>query len=242
MLELRTETEEGLNRMQNDMDAAIEHLEMQLEDLRSKCSSIPLRSASELPFDGDSTHGHLVLFLATPPQKPKSESPDVCQHRGGNLFADPMVHTITPPVLSPAAPSSIPFAGQSVVPDTFGTSALPLSPDLSYLQGLPSFGSLPHQYPLDLLPATPPLRPLGFGGLGGSGGLGRSGFPRDQGLWVPTRSNLCSRFYGAHVTPPTPIPKVKVDAPDKFDGRVSKVNPSVCLTKVERWLRLRQIP
>ena len=36
LLELRAETEEGLNRIQKDMDDAIEHLEMQLADLRSK--------------------------------------------------------------------------------------------------------------------------------------------------------------------------------------------------------------
>ena len=54
LLELSTETEEGLNRMQKDMDHAIEHLEKHLEDFRSKFGSIPLRLASELPFDGDS--------------------------------------------------------------------------------------------------------------------------------------------------------------------------------------------
>ena len=110
LLELRTEPEEGLNRMQKDMDDAIEHLEMQLEDLRSKFSSFPLRPDSELPFDGDSTHGDSVLSLATPPQKPKSESPEVCQHQGGDLLANPMVHTVTPPLLSSDAPSSIPFS------------------------------------------------------------------------------------------------------------------------------------
>ena len=93
LLELRTETEEGLYRMQKDMDDAIEYLEMQLEDLHSKFGFIPLRPASELPFDGDSMHGDSVLSLAPPPQKPKSESPEVCQHHGGNSFADPMVHT-----------------------------------------------------------------------------------------------------------------------------------------------------
>ena len=66
LLELRTESEEGLNRMQKDMDDAIEHLEMQLEDLGLKFGSIPLRPASELPFDGDSTHGDSVLSLAAP--------------------------------------------------------------------------------------------------------------------------------------------------------------------------------
>ena len=77
LLELRMETEEGLNRMQKDMDDAIEHLKMQLENLCSKFDSIPLRLASELPFDGDSTHGDSVLSLAAPPEKPKPESSDV---------------------------------------------------------------------------------------------------------------------------------------------------------------------
>ena len=164
--ELRKETEEGLNRMQKDMDEAIEHLEMQLENLGSKFGSIPLHPASELPFDGDSTHGDSVLFLATPPQKPKSGSPEVCQHHGGDLFADPMVHTVTPPTLSSATQSSIPFVGQSGESETLGNSAPLPSLDLSYF---PSFGSLPHQSPLDPLPARPPLRPLGFGGLCGLG-------------------------------------------------------------------------
>ena len=71
LLELWTETEEGLNRMQKDMDDAIQHLEVQLEDLCSKFGSTPLHPASELPFYGDSTHGNFVLSLATPPQKSK---------------------------------------------------------------------------------------------------------------------------------------------------------------------------
>ena len=178
LLELRTESEEGLNRMQKDMDDAIERLEMQLEDLGSKFGSIPLRPASELPFDGDSTHGDYVLSLATPRHKPKSESPEVCQHHGGNLFPGPMVHIVTPPILSSAAPSSIPFVGQSGGSETLGNFAPLPSPDLSYL---PSFGSLPHQSPLDPLPATPPLRPLGFGGLSGSGILVGLGVPGGQG-------------------------------------------------------------
>ena len=40
-------------------------------------------------------------------------------------------------------------------------------------------------------------------------------------------------FYGAAFTP-----KVKVDAPDKFDGRPTKVKPYVWLTEVERWFCL----
>ena len=146
------------------MDDAIERLEMQLEDLGSKFGSIPLCPASELPFDGDSTHGDSVLSLATPPHKPKSESPEVCQHHGGNLFADPMVHIVSPPILSSAAPSLIPFVAQSGGSETLGNSAPPPSADLSYL---PSFGSLHQQSSLGPLQATPPLRPLGFGGLGG---------------------------------------------------------------------------
>ena len=62
LLELRMETEEGLNRMQKDMDDVIEHLEMQLEDLGSKFGSIPLRPTSELPFYGDSTHAILYCL------------------------------------------------------------------------------------------------------------------------------------------------------------------------------------
>ena len=141
LLELRMETEEGLNRMQKDMDDAIEHLKMQLEDLGSKFGSIPLHPASELPFDRDSMHGDSILSLAPPPQKPKSESPEVCQHHGANLFVDPMVHTVTPPILSSATPSSIPFVGQSGGSETLGNSASLPSPDLSHL---PSFGSLPY--------------------------------------------------------------------------------------------------
>ena len=78
LLELWTETKEGLNHMQKDMDDAIEHVEMQLEDLHSKFGSIPLHPAFELPFDGDSMHGDSVLSLAMPPQKPKFEGPKVC--------------------------------------------------------------------------------------------------------------------------------------------------------------------
>ena len=159
------------------MDDAIENLEMQFEDLRSEFGSIPLRPASELPFDGYSTHGDSVLPSAAPPQKPECESPDVCRHHGGNLFADPMVHLVTPPVLSSAAPRSIPFAAQSGASETFGTPVSPPSPNLSCFQGFPSFEYLSHQSPLDPLPAMPPLRPPGFGGLGGSGCPGMSGGP-----------------------------------------------------------------
>ena len=121
-----------------------------------------------------------------------------------------------------------------------GNSAPLPSPDLSYL---PSFGSLPHQSPLDPLPATSPLRPLGFGGLGGSGDPGGSGGPGGPGgSGGPQGPPYAPGFYGAAFTPPNPIPKVKVDAPDKFDGRPTKVKPSVWLTEVERWLRLCQIP
>ena len=48
--------------------------------------------------------------------------------------------------------------------------------------------------------------------------------------------------YEAAVNPPNPIPKAKVDALDKLDGRPTKVKPSVWFTEVERWLRLCQIP
>ena len=149
----------------------------------------------------------------------------------------PMVHTITPLVLSSATPSSIPFVGQSGGSEIFGNFVPPPSPDLSYFQGLPSFESLPYQSPLDPLPATPPLRPPGFEGLGGSGDPGRSGGPRG-----PQGPSYALGFYGAAVTPPNPIPKVKVDAPYKFDGRPTKVKPFVWLIEVERWLRLCQIP
>ena len=226
--------------MQKDMDDAIEHLETQLEDLHSKFGSIPLRPASEMPLDRDSMHDDSVLSLATPPQRPKSESPEVCWHHGGNLFADPMVHIVTPPILSSVAPSSIPFVGQSARSETLGNYAPLPSPDLSYL---PSFGSLPHQSPLDPLPATPPLRLLGFGGLGGSGEPSGSGVPGGPGaIWGPQGPPYALGFYRAAVTPPNPIPKIKMDALDKFDGRPTKVKPSVWLTKVERWLRLCQIP
>ena len=75
--------------MQKDMDDAIEHLKMQLEDLRSKFGSVPLLLASGLPFDGNSMHGDSVLSLATPPQKAKSESPEVCQHHGAVYLQTP---------------------------------------------------------------------------------------------------------------------------------------------------------
>ena len=207
LLELWAETEEDLNHMQKDMNDAIEHLEMQLEDLRSKFSSIPLRPASELAFDGDSTHGDSVLSLATPPQKPKSRSPEVCQHHGANLFAQPMVHTITPSILSSVAPSLIPFVRQFGGSQALGNSAPLTSSNLSYL---PSFGSLPHQSPLDRLVATPPLRPLGFGGLGGVGDPSRSGGPGGLGgFGAPQGPPYALGFYRAAVTLANPISKVR---------------------------------
>ena len=105
------------------------------------------------------------------------------------------------------------------------------------------FGYLPHQSPLDPLPATPPLRPLGFGGLGGLGDPGGSGGPRGPGgPGCPQGPPYSPVFYGAAVTPPNPITKVKVDASDNFDARPTKVKPFVWLTEVERWLCICRIP
>ena len=138
-----------------------------------------------------------------------------------------MVHTVTRPILSSAAPSLIPFVGQSGGSETLGNFAPALSSDLSYL---PSFGSLPHQSPLDPLAATPPLRPLGFGGLDGSRDPGRfGGRVGPGGPGGPQGPPYAPSFYGAAVTPPNPIPKVKVDVPDKFDGQPTKVKSSVWL-------------
>ena len=64
---------------------------------------------------------------------------------------------------------------------------------------------------------------VGLGILGNQGGLrGPQGPPYAPG------------FYRAIVAPPNPIPKVKVDALDKFDSQPTKVKPFVWLTKVER--------
>ena len=90
---------------------------------------------------------------------------------------------------------------------------------------------------------TPPLRSPGFGRLGGSRGLGRSGCPGGQGGPRDTQGPpYVPNFYGAAVAPPNRIPHIKLDAPGKSDDRPIKVKPSVCLTKVERWLCLCQIP